>query len=1000
MPLPFLNTGGNRPGPHSSPQPRDRFRLVLFVLLALIASLGIFPYPATCLSADEFAPADLEFFEKQVRPVLVEHCLECHGGKKQQGGFSLAKRELLLKGGDSGAALVPGKPAESPLLAALAYTGDLKMPPAGKLADTQIEALRQWIARGAPWPADSPLAGESEVGEPRAYNAKQKSWWAFQPIHDPALSDVRASTWPRNGIDRFILAKLEAEGLSPAPEAGRVTWIRRVTFDLTGLPPTPDEVASFLADDSPQAWERVSDRLLDSPAFGERWARHWLDVVRYADYHDFNPSLRTASCEITEAWRYRDWVVNAINRDLPFDQFIQHQIAGDLLSDPEGGEIYPDGLVATTFLSNGVWDRGDADKEKIVSDMVDDNIGVIGKAFLGLTLDCARCHDHKFDPISTEDYYALAGIFYSSHILRELGEKGGEYTVNRLPLLGPTRLAERAQREQALAGMNARLAGLDRQHRRQQLLAGGQPLVPMKFQSEAGAEGTVGDDHSISIRGPLAKDRYTVEAVVPAGVEARFLRLESLPEAGLPAGGAGRADDGNFVLTRLSASVAPATEGLPATPVKFTAGQADFEQDKFPAKSVLDDNLADGWAVSPHVAEPHVALFEISPETPVAAGTRLTVVLEHQYAEKYTLGKFRLSVTGPVTLSPPPESPERTELLAQKTGLQTLLADPVPLAMAVTEGGTPGGLFPGIQDVPVHIRGSYARLGPVIPRRFPRFLAGDEQPAIPRGSGRRELAQWVASPRNPLTARVIVNRIWTGHFGEGLVRTPNNFGLNSEPPSHPELLDWLATRLVEEGWSLKTLHRRIVLSATYRQSGQVSRETFDRDPENRWLGRFAARRLEAEAIRDAILAANGRLDRTPGGPAGDDFTIRRRSLYVQTARWQRDSYAMLFDAANPDSSTEKRGTSTVAPQALLLLNHAWVHEQARHLAERAAASAPQETTERIDWLYRWLFARVPRPEEVTIACEIVAAGDAAIANAGWIDLAHLLLCSNEFVYVD
>ncbi|MFN7769546.1 MAG: PSD1 and planctomycete cytochrome C domain-containing protein [Planctomycetaceae bacterium] len=950
--------------------------------------------------AQEISPADLEFFEKQVRPVLAEHCLECHGGKKQQGGFSLANRELLLKGGDSGVALVAGKPEESPLLTALAYTGDLKMPPSGKLPESKIEALRQWIAKGAPWPANSPLVGDPPSDSPRPYTEKQTTWWAFQNVRDPALPEVRQSTWPRNAIDRFVLAKLEAEGLGPAPEANRSTWIRRVTFDLTGLPPTPEAVAAFVADESPQARERVVDRLLDSPAFGERWARHWLDVVRYADYHDFNPALRTASCEITEAWRYRDWVVSAFNRDLPFDQFIAHQIAGDVLPSPDEGEIYPDGLVATTFLSNGVWDRGDADKEKIVSDMVDDNIGVIGKAFLGLTLDCARCHDHKFDPISQADYYALAGIFYSSHILKELGEKGGEYTVNRVPLVGPTRLAERAGREQQLATLNVRLATLDREHRRQQLRAGGQPLGTTRFTSEAGAMHTLADDHSLSVSGPLMKDRYTLEAVVPAGVEVRFLRLESLPSAGLPAGGAGRADDGNFVLTRISATIAPASEGAAALPVKFTAAQADFEQDKFPAASALDDNPAGGWAVSPHVAEPHLALFEIAAETPLAAGARLTVVLEHQHAEKHTLGHFRLSVTGPVTVAPPPETPERTELLANKNTLQGHLAEPLPLAMATTEGGTPGGLFPGIQDVPIHLRGSYTKLGAVVPRRFPRFLAGEDQPAISQGSGRRELAHWVASAHNPLTARVIVNRIWTGHFGEGLVRTPNNFGLLSEPPSHPELLDWLASRLVEEGWSLKKLHWRIVLSATYRQSGQVSREVFDRDPENRGLGRFTPRRLEAEAIRDAILSVNGRLDPTPGGPAGDDFTIRRRSLYVQTARWQRDSYAMLFDAANPDSSTEKRITSTVAPQALLLLNHAWVYEQARFLAERVVDAAPDDIPTRITWLYQRLFARPPQPEETAIAREVVAAGDASIPHAGWIDLAHLLLCSNEFIYVD
>jgi hypothetical protein len=320
--------------------------------------------------------------------------------------------------------------------------------------------------------------------------------------------------------------------------------------------------------------------------------------------------------------------------------------------------------------------------------------------------------------------------------------------------------------------------------------------------------------------------------------------------------------------------------------------------------------------------------------------------------------------------------------------------------MATTEGGTAGGLFPGIQDVPIHIRGSYAKLGAVVPRRLPRFLAGEDQKPIAKGSGRAELASWIASRSNPLTSRVIVNRVWYLHFGEGLVRTPNNFGMLSESPTHPELLDWLATDFVENGWSLKTLHRKIVLSATYRQSSRVAKDVFDKDPENRLFGRFVARRLEAEAIRDSILAVSGQIDLTPGGPAGDDFTIRRRSLFVQTARWQRDSYANLFDAANPDSSTEKRVTSTVAPQALLLLNHPWVHEQAQRLSERLLREAQISTDERIDRAYRLLFSRAPNEAEISIAKKVIESGDPSMANSGWIDLAHILLCSNEFIYID
>jgi hypothetical protein len=950
--------------------------------------------------ADEFSPQQLELFEKQIRPLLIEHCLECHGPEKQEGGLNLATRESLIRGGDSGAAVVTGNPAESLLIEAVEYLGEPKMPPGGKLPPEKIEQLRNWIASGAAWPQGSPLSDAAATTRRFELTEKQQRWWAFQAVHDHTPPLVREANWPRDDLDRFILSKLEAAEMLPAPEAERAAWLRRATFDLTGLPPTPEQVTAFLADTSEQAFESVIERLLDSPAYGQRWARHWLDLVRYADYHDFNPGARVASCEITEAWRYRDWVVDSFNRDLPFDQFIVHQIAGDQLPSPTREDIYTDGLIATTFLSNGVWDRGDADKEKIVSDMVDDNIGVIGKAFLGLTLECARCHDHKFDPISTEDYYGLAGMFYSSHILKELGAKGGEYTVNRVPLLGPTALAKRAEQEKRLAEVVATLAELDRQHRFLELTAGGRLLFPAAFQSEAGATGKIANDGSITVGGTLARDKYVIETVVPDGLKARYLRLEALPDAALPAGGPGRASDGNFVISRLSASfVPPESQAEPAL-ITFITAQADFEQASFPAKSALDEDLKDGWAVSPQFGKAHVAVFEVAPETVIPAGSKLRVTIEQQHSDQHSLGKFRLTVAETLPMSPAADTPERKALAATRDTLQNELAIPVPLAMAVTDGGTPGGLFPGIQDVPIHIRGSYAKLGPVVPRRLPKFLAGTDQQPITQGSGRKELAAWVASPANPLTARVIVNRVWQWHFGDGLVRTPSNFGLLSEPPSHPELLDWLASRFIEDGWSLKKLHRRIMLSATYRQSSRATREVFERDPENRLVGRFTSRRLEAEAIRDAILAVNGQLDQTADGPAGDDFTIRRRSLYVQTARWQRDSYANLFDAANPDSSTEKRVTSTVAPQALLLMNHPWMQDQARHFAERLLREVPEGNATRIERAYQLLFGRKPKDAELTVAQTILQGADPAVANAGWVDLAHVLLCSNEFIYID
>jgi hypothetical protein len=751
----------------------------------------------------------MEFFEKKIRPLFVEHCYKCHSrdAEKLKGGLLLDSREGVLKGGESGPAIVSGDPEKSLLIKAVRYTDeDLQMPPKNqKLPDSQIADLVAWVKMGAPDPRVAKPAGDGKIA------AKAKDWWAFQPLQKPVVP----GTDQKNPIDAFVNARLALAGVEPAPAADRRTILRRATFDLTGLPPTPEEVEAFLADKSPGAFARVVDRLLGSLTYGERWARHWLDVVRYADYHDPVPKDRTASCEPLEAWHYRDWVVESLNRDLPFDEFITHQIAGDLLPSPAGETNYLEGMIATTFLANGAWDRGDADKEKLVSDIVDDQIDTIGKAFLGMTMGCARCHDHKFDPISNEDYYALAGIFYSTHIVANLGAKDGEITLKRNYLVPRSDVAHRAGLEMLLADVRARLIAYAKQ--------------------------------------------------------------------------------------------------------------------------------------SPPVATNH---------------------------------------------------PERLRLIQERDALIAELPPPSPAVMTAQEFGTPGGLFPNIQDVPIHIRGSYTKLGPVIPRRMPAFFAGTNQPPVKEGSGRRELAAWITSPQNPLTARVIVNRVWQWHFGEGLVRTPNNFGLLSEPPSHPELLDWLATQFIEDGWSLKKLQRRILLSATYQRASSIPRERLARDPDNRWFGRFAPRRLEAESIRDAMIFVTGRLDLSAGGPAGTNVNALRRSLYVQTARWDRGTFATLFDAANPDTSVEKRGISTVAPQALLMLNSDFVQTQATEFAKRVLREAPADETARIHWAYQTLFARAARPEELDVANQLLAKCGKEEGEAGWRDLAHVLLCANEFVYVD
>jgi len=802
--------------------------LRLFVAIQL--AVGV----VSQLIADD-SSAESEFFEKEIRPLLSEHCWECHGEEKQEAGLQLTSRELVLRGGESGAAVVPMKPEESLLIKAIEYLNEPRMPPKQQLAEAEISLLKRWVAQGAPWPTvGSPAGMEKREGKNGSRGTvEQQSWWAFQPVKESQPPVVKNTQWPQSEIDHFIMAELEARNLSPSQPADTSVLLRRATFDLTGLPPTFEELDAFANDQSGQAFERVVSRLLESTGYGQRWARHWLDVVRYADYHDGDPRARNPVCEPLEAWRYRDWVVDAFCRDLPFDDFITHQIAGDLLTSQDsfaGSQIssdlpagrsesseapYAAGLVATTFLVNGAWDRGDADKEKMVSDMVDDQLDTVGKAFLGLTIGCARCHDHKFDPISQSDYYALAGVFYSTGMLKELGTKGGEITLQR------------------------------------------RPLVP----------------HDL--------------------VERRVLQVNQ-------------------------------------------------------------------------IAEVTAKLADLSKRSP----------------------------------TPPSDDPDRQALTDQLQKLQGELLPETPMALAVSEGGVPGGLFPGIQDVPIHIRGSYTRMGAVVPRRMPSFFAGDSQQPIGSGSGRRELAAWVTSKHNPLTARVIVNRVWQWHFGAGLVRTPNNFGLLSEPPSHPALLDWLAARFIEDGWSLKKLHRRIMLSATYRQASnrqEGKEQQPDQDPDNRWLSRFSAHRLEAEAIRDAMLSVSGQLDQDTGGPASEDISIARRSLYVQTARWDRSGFATLFDAANPDASEEKRTVSTVAPQSLFLLNHNFTLTRSRQLAERLIQDVSNETLNvdvlRIQYAYRLLFSRRPSVEETDIARQIVA-------DCGWEDFAHVLLCSNEFVYVD
>jgi mono/diheme cytochrome c family protein len=763
-------------------------------------------------------PAEEEFFEAKVRPVLAAYCQECHGSEKHKGGLRLDGRSAMLKGGETGAVVVPGKPNESPLIEVIRYEGDVQMPPKGKLKDQEIAALTDWVKRGAPWPDPRPGLGArtvpkpaatknlSETTQPVALSAKDRAFWSFQPVQDPPPPAVKNQGWARSPIDRFIHAKLEENGLWPAPAADKPTLIRRATFDLIGLPPTLEEVDAFLADTAPDAFARVVDRLLASPHYGERWGRYWLDVARYGEdqAHSFQPRL------YPNGFRYRDWLVRALNRDMPYDQFIIEQIAGDLLEGP--GRL--DRLPALGFFACGPVYYGDSKK----FDQYSDRIDTLTRGFLGLTVACARCHDHKFDPIPTTDYYALAGVFSSTEYIE----------------------APAAPKEQIEAYDKAQAA------------------IQAKEKEIAAFLKTEADQ----LKQKVAKDQLK-----------QFERtLKGEPKA------------------------------------KLTALRNELDR--------LKKNAP--------------------PKYPVI----------------HTLG----------------------------------------------DSSQPA-------DVPVLIRGNLETPGAKAPRRFLTILGGDQSP-FQHGSGRLELARAIASPDNPLTARVMVNRIWQHHFGRGLVASSSNFGALGEPPSHPELLDWLAHRFVACGWSLKGLHREILLSTVYQQSSQPSAEGTKKDPGNVLLWRMNRRRLDVEAWRDAMLAVAGRLDTTLGGRSVslDERDNHRRTIYAAISRHDLAWMLRLFDFPDPNITSGGRVETTVPLQELFVLNSEFMAASARDVTKRLMGNSRtgRDDDARICQAYRLLYSRAATDRERKLGLQYLKASEPA-NNAGpsrWEKYTHVLLATNEFMFID
>lgn len=913
----------------------NSFRMIARVCSAILLGAAL---SAPLAVFSEIPAQQLEFFEKEIRPILVENCYRCHGGEadKIKGGLVLTNREALLQGGDSGAVLTTGKPEDSLLIEAIRYHNrDLQMPPKSPLPDSAVAALTQWVAMGAPDPREAESAAVAAGGMSPEEGRK---FWSFQKPEAVELADLGDG---ENPIDFFVNAKLDEAGLEPASPAERRTWLRRATFDLIGLPPTTAETDAFLSDDSPDARAAVIDRLMGGSAYGVRWGRHWLDVARYADSNGLDENLAFGN-----AWRYRDWVVAAFNEDMPYNQFVLEQIAGDLLENPTRDQI-----VATGFLSLGARVLAEKDEEKLDMDVIDELLDTSGKAFLGLTLGCARCHDHKFDPILQSDYYSLAAIFKNT-------KKFADSKTGSIHHWYEHNFATEEEKEEFDA--------LDKEIKASTAAATG-----FKNKTIAGLRENARDKAADYLAASAKIDRMTslskvAEVAAESGLHPRILyKCRS-----------------HLELNREDPVFAPWWEYIESGDI---VGMQTFYRGQFTEATRLMDEAkkaeAKATTIDNETLEPfRAALFDNSGFLTVPAKA------EHAFNETDLAEFHRLLEVARVLESGAPDR---------------------PAAMGVADSAE---IEP---ELPIHIRGSHLNLGKLVPRAIPAVFSEDaEFPA--EGSGRLELARWMSSASNPLTARVMVNRVWRWHFGKGLVSSTENFGVLGDRPSHPELLDWLAVRLVESGWSVKNLNRLIMTSDVYARASTPVNDVYSSvDPSNRMLSFFPVRRLEAEAIRDSILAVSGRLDDTEGGKTiplrnkqmvfnhtSKDHTSYdsvRRSLYLPIVRNNLYDWLQLFDFPDPTMPTGHRQSTVIAPQALLVMNAPLIVNSSAAFAARLKKSA--ETDEqRIRNAWLSAYNRPPTEPELAAAADFIASGDDRDEN--WKLLCHSIFASNEFLYLN
>ncbi len=942
-------------------------------------------------------------FERQIRPLLKQHCYDCHSVDAEESGLRLDYGASILKGGDRGAAVVPGKKDESPLYQSL--LGQAKIPrmphDLPPLKPEEIKLIGAWIEQGGHIPESESVLKQTAVSSEH---------WAFQPIQRPVVPDVSNQAWIRNPIDAFILKRLTQSKLTPAAEADRQTLIRRLSLDLTGLPPTVEQVEEFLADTEPDAYERLVDRLLASPHYGERWARHWLDVARYADSNGFTIDGPRS------IWKYRDWVIKAINDNMPFDQFVTEQLAGDLLAQPTTEQLIATGFHRNTLINQ----EGGTNPEQFRVEAVVDRVNTTGAAFLGLTVGCAQCHKHKYDPLTQRDFYQLYAIFNSTA------------DINSAPptLALPTDKQKTRQDElkQQIAAVTKQLTEQEKMlapalqtwktSLQQNMKDAEKQWTVLKAQnvsSENGATITILDDQSLLVGGEIPdNDVYHVEAEnIPPGTKG--LRLEVLTHDSLPKKGPGWAGNGNFVLDEVIVEAAKKVgdKWTDYEPVKLVQATADHSQNKFPAQYLIDGDLKTGWAINVSKGNMNVnrrVLFSLKTPLQHSEPMKLRVTLSQTRNAKYNVGRFRLSATvvdpGLFNLDPAVlailKLPEEKWDEKQKTTItqafhksdtqwsefnqrltklkseQTSLTKAIVTTMVMKE-------LPKPRETFILLRGNFlapgARVSPDVPAVLPPF------PDEVKAPTRLDFARWLTSPEQPLTARVTVNRYWQRFFGRGIVETENDFGTQGTLPTHPQLLDWLSSEFMRLDWDVKQLHKLIVTSATYRQASDFRPDYQEQDPRNLLLSRQNRFRMEAESIRDLFLASSGLLTRKIGGPSV--YPPQPEGIYVLTQNkkswpeekgadrfrrgmytyfWRSSPYPMLptFDAPNSNTTCTRRVRSNTPLQALTLANDESLFELIQGFALRILQEGPDYDEGRLRQAFQICLSRTPSDHELEV----------------------------------